>query len=210
MGWSGQMNICKLPWFLQESSVACSLLCHSCICTFFKEFLTHNSRRVTIFKEWLTEYVVVVPFSAEYIICRHICTDTWMDILTPDWWTDRWTDGSAENGAGPTNSLKYSLTIVNRESEIKGRQGLLLLPPFIIGHAHFDSLGYKMCDPPFRGQRCKRFLGSRFSKKINHWLWKYDSYLEYKQRNISLTLKFVFELQLCIYANPQMVTNTSW
>jgi len=32
----GWRNICKLPWFLQESSVSWYSLCYSCICTIFR------------------------------------------------------------------------------------------------------------------------------------------------------------------------------
>jgi hypothetical protein len=54
---------------------------------YFKAFLTHNSRWFTIFKEWLAKSVGLVPFSAKYLICRHVRTDGLTDGLT-DWRTD--------------------------------------------------------------------------------------------------------------------------
>ncbi len=54
---------------------------------YFEEFLTLDSRRFTIFKEWLTKSVGLVPFSAKYLICRHVCTDWRMD-WRMDWQTD--------------------------------------------------------------------------------------------------------------------------
>jgi hypothetical protein len=39
---------------------------------FFDEFLTHDSRGFMIFKELLAESVGLVPFSAKYLICRHV------------------------------------------------------------------------------------------------------------------------------------------
>ncbi len=57
---------------------------------YFKEFLTLDSRRFVIFKEWLTESVGLVPFSAKYLIYRHVRTDWRMDWQT-DWRTDEYT-----------------------------------------------------------------------------------------------------------------------
>ncbi len=54
---------------------------------YFEEFLTLDSRRFTIFEEWLTKSVGLVPFPAKYLICRHVRTD-WRT----DWWTDWRTD----------------------------------------------------------------------------------------------------------------------
>ncbi len=40
----GLEELCvKYPDILRESPVSCYLLCHSCWCTFFEEFLIHNS-----------------------------------------------------------------------------------------------------------------------------------------------------------------------
>jgi hypothetical protein len=41
----GWRKMCELLWFFRESSVSCYLLCYSCMCTFFGEFLIHNSCR---------------------------------------------------------------------------------------------------------------------------------------------------------------------
>ena len=45
-----------------------------------QEFLmTHDLCRLSLFNKWLTESVGPVPFSTEYLICRHVQTDKRID-----------------------------------------------------------------------------------------------------------------------------------
>ncbi len=74
---------------------------------YFEEFLTLDSCWFTIFKEWLTKSVVLVPLSAKYLICRHVRTD-WRT----DWWSDWQTDELFLVGLGNLGFLlDYLLTM---------------------------------------------------------------------------------------------------
>jgi len=75
-------NRCELPWFLQESSVSWYWCVTFAYVINYKEFLTHDLRGFTIFKEWLAKSVGPVPFSAKYLICRHVQTHGLTDGLT--------------------------------------------------------------------------------------------------------------------------------
>ena len=84
---AGWTYLCELPWCLWASSVSCFLLFTLACVLYFEEFLTHDSRGFTIFKERLTEFVGLVKFSAEYLIYRHVWTD-WLTDWRTDWLTD--------------------------------------------------------------------------------------------------------------------------
>ncbi len=69
---------------------------------YFKEFLTLDSHQFTIFKEWLPKSVGLVPFSAKYLICRHVRTD---------WRTDWRTDKLIRVGLGNLRFLQVNTQI---------------------------------------------------------------------------------------------------
>ena len=59
------------------------------LCTLFRRISDSRFTWIHDFEENLTESVGPVPFSAQYLICRHVQTDGW---------TDRRTDGRINPG----------------------------------------------------------------------------------------------------------------
>ena len=81
--WAGGTCMCELPWFFWESSVSCYLLCYSRICTFFKEFLIHNSRRRYMI--WrITDRICWACAIFRWIPNLQVCTDGRTDRQTDE------------------------------------------------------------------------------------------------------------------------------